>query len=162
MSQLRVDVADLLTHPGARRPLQLRAEVEDLRGGVAVVDEPVTVDVMLERIPDGLIVRGTIAAHWASECGVCLRPVESTVEVAVAELFEDDPLEGETYPIEGHEIDLEQLVRDAVLLELPHAPVCEGEAAEGCAPAGETDAEPEPEVESPTDPRWSALSQLHL
>ncbi len=164
MSQLRIDVADLLTHPGARRPLHLRAEVEDLHGSVATVDEPVELDVMLERIPDGIIVRGTVAAHWASECGVCLRGVGSTLELPVAELFEDDPLEGETYPIFGYEIDLEQLVRDAVLLELPLAPVCEGEAAATCAPAGsgEDGAEELAEDEPATDPRWSPLSNLRL
>src|SRR5947208_2652804 len=53
MSALRIDVADLLTHPGARRPLHLEAAVADLGGTAARVDEPVVVDLVLQRAPDG-------------------------------------------------------------------------------------------------------------
>ena len=82
----------------------------------------------------------------------------------MGELFEPHPLDGDTYPIEGHEIDLEQLVRDALLLELPLAPACDDA---DCAPAtapgvlvGAADSDPAgPE---PTDPRWAALSELDL
>ena len=35
MSALRIDVADLLTHPGARRPVHLEAAVADLGTPVA-------------------------------------------------------------------------------------------------------------------------------
>ena len=36
------------------------------------------------------------------------------------ELYEPHPVDdGDTYPLEGHELDLEQLVRDALVLELP-------------------------------------------
>jgi len=55
MSALRIDVADLLTHPGARRPLHVEAAVADLGGTAARVDEPVVVDLVLERVPDGLV-----------------------------------------------------------------------------------------------------------
>ena len=85
----------------------------------------------LERIPDGIVVRGTVQAHWRAECSVCLRDLDRVVELHADELFEREPIEGETYPLDGHEIDLEQLVRDTVLLELPLAPHC----AEPCEPA---------------------------
>ena len=66
-----------------------------------------------------------------AECSTCLRELAADLAVGVDELFETHPLEGETYPIDGHEIDLEQLVRDALVLELPLAPAC----ADDCAPA---------------------------
>ena len=40
----------------------------------------------------------------------------------VDELFEPHPLEGETYKLDDDVIDLEPLVRDALLLELPAGP----------------------------------------
>ncbi len=165
MSALRVEVSDLLTHPRSRRPLHVSAAVEGLSGRTATVDGDVTVDVILERIPDGIIVRGTISAEWVSECGTCLRPIRQRLELAVAELFESAPVEGETYPIEGHEIDLEQLVRDTVLLELPLAPVCTGAQAADCEPAVGDGPEPSGATApagAPVDPRWSPLSQLRL
>ena len=48
---LRIDVADLLTHPAARRAVHLEAPVESLAGSAARVpdDEPIVLDLVLER-----------------------------------------------------------------------------------------------------------------
>jgi uncharacterized protein len=151
-SPLRFDVADLLRRPSARRPVTADAALDDVGTSAARVEGPVHADVMLERIPDGIVVRGTVSADWVASCSTCLREVRSTIEAGVDELFETEPVEGETYPIEGHEIDLEQLVRDSVLLELPLAPHC----AEPCEPELPTDTDDTP------DPRWAALSELEL
>ena len=62
------------------------------------------------------------AAHWDAECSTCLQPLGGDLELTVAELYEAAPVEGETYPLDGHHIDLELLVRDTVLLDLPLAP----------------------------------------
>ena len=153
MSGLRIDVADLLSHPGARRDVALTEELDDLGGSAARVVGPVDVAVTLERIPEGIVVRGTVAARWRAECSVCLRDLERDVVLHADELFETSPVEGETYPILGHEIDLEQLVRDTVLLELPLAPHCDVP----CEPAVTSD-----ESDEPVDPRWAALSELEL
>jgi uncharacterized protein len=164
MSALRIDVADLLTHPGARRPLHLETAVADLGTPVARIVEPVRLDLVLERVPDGIVARGELHARWEGECSNCLRELAADLDVGVGELFEPHPLDEDTYPIQGHEIDLEQLVRDALVLELPLAPACEDAQ---CAPAavpgvlvGAADSDP-PGAE-PIDPRWAALSELDL
>jgi uncharacterized protein len=164
MSALRIDVADLLTHPGARRPLHLEAAVVDLGTPSARIVEPVRLELVLERVPDGIVVRGELHARWEGECSNCLREMAADLDVGVGELFEPHPLDEDTYPIEGHEIDLEQLVRDALVLELPLAPTCDDT---NCAPVtapgvlvGAADSDPSgPE---PADPRWAALSELDL
>ena len=154
MSALRIDVSDLLTHPGARRSVHLEDEVEDLRGSAASVTGPISLDLTLEHIADGVVVRGRLGATWRGECSVCLRDLEEPLDVVVDELFESDPVEGETYPLEGHEIDLEQLVRDSLVVELPLAPHC----AEPCAaPVIDEDNE-----DQPKDPRWAVLEELKL
>jgi uncharacterized protein len=153
MSGFRVDVADLLSHPGARREVSVRAALDELAGSAARVEGPVQVDLTLDRISDGIVASGTVSAEWRADCSLCLKEIGHRLEVHVDELFEPSPVEGETYPIVGHEIDLEQLVRDAIVLELPLAPHCEPPCA---APvAGDTD-------EEATDPRWAALSELEL
>jgi uncharacterized protein len=163
MSALRIDVADLLTHPGARRPVHLEAALADLGTPVARIVEPVRLDLVLERVPDGIVTRGELHARWEGECSTCLREVAADLTVGVAELYEPHPLDaGDTYPLEGHELDLEQLVRDALVLELPLAPACE---RDDCEPA------PSPFVDSgvlvgaeerPIDPRWAALAELDI
>jgi len=165
MNELRIDVADLLTHAGARRPIRLAVPVADLGGSTARVEAPVEIDLLIERVPDGIVARGSIRATFVAECGICLRPIGAPLTVEVSELYEDHPIDGETYPIEGHVIDLEQLVRDAVLLDLPLAPTCVGVGDEACAPVAAAEALPSGETgpdDAPADPRWSALSQLEL
>jgi uncharacterized protein len=92
-----------------------------------------------------------------------LRSLEGELTVGVAELFEPHPLDdGDTYPIEGHELDLEQLVRDALVLELPLVPTCD---RVDCAPAEAPGVRVGADAESadpPPDPRWAALSELDL
>lgn len=154
MSRFRIDVADLLRHPGSRRHLRMAEPVDDLAGSAAAVEEPVAVDLDLERVSEGIVVRGTVSAHWAGDCSRCLTPIGETLSVHVDELFEPDPVAGETYPLQGHELDLDQLIRDTVLLELPLAPHCQPP----CAPADLQDRDEDTAV----DPRWSALSDLKL
>jgi uncharacterized protein len=163
MNELRIDVADLLTHPAARRPVRLTARVEDLGAGAARIVEPIDLDLLLERVPDGIVARGTIRAHFDAECGTCLRPVSGDLDVEVSELFEEHPVDGETYPTDGYQVDLEQLVRDALLLELPLAPACDP-ADPGCVAELElvTLDDDDPSPATLADPRWAALSQLEL
>jgi uncharacterized protein len=166
MSAFRIDVADLLTHRGARRPLSVHAPIDGLEVGAVRVREPVDVDVLLERVPDGIVVRGEIHARWEGECSHCLRDLAADLDLVVGELFEQGPgVDGETYPLDGHELDVEQLVRDAVLLELPLAPTCAGLGlVEGAGPAPEATAgdDREPNDGAPVDPRWAVLSELEL
>jgi DUF177 domain-containing protein len=162
MSELRIDVADLLSHPGARRDVTLRAEVDTLHGSAAEIAGPVAVRASLERVSEGIVVRGDVTARWVAQCSVCLRGIEEELTVHVDELFEPSPVEGETYPLDAHELDLEQLVRDALLLELPLAPHCPEEcASEPIAGVASADEE-EDERDEPTDPRWAPLAELEL
>jgi uncharacterized protein len=161
---LRVGIADLLAHPGARRRLQTDAELSGLATSAADVPDgaPVHVDLTLEAIGGGsLTATGTVGASWVGACRRCLEPVEGEAEVAVKEVFEAHPTEGETYALHGEEVDLEPMVRDAVLLALPIAPLCR----DGCRGPAPDDFPTGPEDESdpkPIDPRWAALSDLDL
>ena len=168
MSGLRIDVADLLAHPGTRRDIRVSAALEDLAGTAARVTAPVEVAVTLERIPDGIVARGTVSTTWQGQCSYCLTDLDERLSLHVDELFESDPVEGETYPIEGHEIDLEQLARDAVLLELPLAPHCATPCASDPTRVATDDTASDTPGDEPSsapdlaDPRWAVLSELEI
>lgn len=166
MNELRIDVADLLTHPAARRGVRISAPVDDLGAGGTVIREPVDLDLTLERVPDGIVARGTLRADYETECATCLRPLRAEVVAEVSELFEDHPVDGETYPLDGHVVDLEQLTRDTLLLELPLVAACPaGDPACVAQPDPLAPAAPEPDpaaASEPADPRWAALSALEL
>jgi uncharacterized protein len=162
---LRVGIADLRRRPGTRRRVEESVSLEDLEVSTARVPsgEPVVVELELETLSDGLVATGTIDAPWTGECRRCLRPVEGRAVVEVREIFQPRPVEGETYAMGEDIVDLEPMVRDAVLLALPLAPLCaddcRGPAPEEF-PTGLADEGDGTTSEAPVDPRWAALSGL--
>jgi uncharacterized protein len=151
--------------PGVQRRVQVAGTVTGLGTTAAVVPEGATVaaDVVVEAMTDGRItVTGTITSPFEGECRRCLEQVEGEVVVVVQEVFERHPaVDAETYPLDGDQLDLEPMVRDAVLLALPLAPLC----SDGCAgPAPDvhpvvTDDVP---AAATDDPRWAALRELRF
>ncbi len=172
-SPLRAPVTELRRHLGERREVQISVELPDLAtSSAAVVDgAPVEVDLVLESIPQGVSVTGTVTATWVGQCRRCLEDVRGTTAVDVREIFERTPTEGETWPLGPDEIDLEPVVREAVLLSLPLAPLCRDDCL-GPAPdrfpavveggAASDDEDAETGAGPPRDPRWAALDELDL
>ena len=162
---LRIPLAAALRHPGNARPVAVSAELDGLSGVAAEITagSPVAVDLLLERVPEGIVVRGTLDATWSAACSRCIEPVGGEISVHVDELFELNPLEGETYKLDEDVIDLEPMVRDALLLELPLAPLCDAECAGLCATCGVNRNLTRCEcVTTEIDPRWAALRSLEL
>jgi uncharacterized protein len=166
-----VPVLALLRQPGTRRPLHLEAVVGELRVGEAWVpaDQSVTVDVVAEATGgDTLTVDGEVRAPYRAHCRRCLEELDAELASEVREIFERRPVEGETYPLTGEVIDLGPLVRDAVLLALPLAPLCRDDCG-GPLAAPRPSGVPRPAVpqgaaadEPVLDPRWAALRELDL
>ena len=166
---LLVPVLTLLRQPGTRRAVQVEAVLDGLQVGDAGVPPggAVRLDVVLEAIGDSITVAGDVRAAYQAECRRCLEPIEAELVAEVQEIFERRPVEGETYPLGGEEIDLEPLARDAVLLALPLAPLCREDCpgpvpgtllADDGGDGGVEDGAAEPAP----DPRWAALRDLKL
>ena len=160
-----VSVADLVRRPTRRRDVRLDAHLDDLATSSASVpaDHPVRIDVVLESVSDTIVVTGHAEATWRGECRRCLRPVGGTVGTSLREIFERDPEEGATYPLAGDEVDLAPMVREAVLLELPLAPLCRDDCAGLCPRCGADRNEADCGCDlTAKDPRWAALEGLDL
>jgi uncharacterized protein len=160
---LVVGVAELLRRPGSTRDELREAVLEDLSTSTAVVPDgaPITVEVRLEAVNEGIVAKGTVSAPWTSECRRCLRPIESVLVADVLEVYEDSPVEGETSKLDHDRIDLEPLAREAVLLGLPLAPLCQDDCLGLCAECGaDRNAGDCGHTVEVVDDRWSALSQI--
>ena len=148
---------------GAHRPERRQGPIPGLRISGSAVPEgaDVTVDVVLESVPKAVIARGSVSAPWTGECRRCLREAAGEVSVEVVEVFEEDHDPEQTYPLEPDRLDLEPLARDAVLLELPLAPLCRPDCRGLCPTCGAdlNEAGCQCQVAGP-DPRWSALDVL--
>jgi uncharacterized protein len=79
----------------------------------------------------------------------------------VHEFFEREPLDGETYPLDGDEIDLEPMVRDALAPTIPSVPLCD-DACLGLCPACGADRNVATCAcrQETTDPRWATLAEI--
>ena len=160
---LVVGVADLLRSPGSHREVELAAPLGDLAvlGSAVPPGGEVEVDVRLEAVNDGIVVKGRVRAPWQGECRRCLRQVSGTAVAEVLEVFEDEPVEGETSKLQVDRVDLEPLAREAVLLELPLAPLCQDDCAGLCPECGaDRNAGDCGHAVEAVDDRWAALSEL--
>lgn len=158
-----VHVAKLRRTPGTRWHEVLSGVIDDLASSGCAVPEgsEVDADLVLESVVGGVSVAGSVTAPWVGECRRCLAPASGVVAVRVLEHFTEGGDGVDTYPLVGDEIDLEPMLHDAVLLELPLAPLC-SEGCRGICP--NCGANRNDEMcscdESPIDPRWAALGAL--
>jgi uncharacterized protein len=93
-------------------------------------------EVQLEGVTEGVLVTVTVQAPLASECARCLEPFSSTTEVRFRELFGYEANEEGGYLLEGDLLDLEPALRDALVLELPLAPLCAEDCPGLCVECG--------------------------
>jgi uncharacterized protein len=159
-----VHVAKLRRSVGARWREQRQGPIEGLAcSGSAVPDgAPVVADVVLESVLGAVSVTGTVSAPWVGECRRCLERASGGLELAVRELYTEDGDGEETYTLEGDDVDLEPLVRDAVLLELPQAPLCRPDCAGLCPTCGVNRNVERCGCAAVADPRWQALDVLRV
>jgi len=158
-----VSVSDLVHHPGARRAEHIAAPLPGLHVADSAVpdDAEVDLDVVLESVHDGILATGTVTAPRTGECRRCLGQVAGGLRASFRELFEDEPTEGESYPLRHEQVDLEPLAREVVLLELPQAPLCREECLGLCPKCGADLNEGSCDcVPDDRDPRWAALDVL--
>jgi uncharacterized protein len=159
---LRINVSDL-RRPGTARDVGVVAPVAGLRSDAVEAGGPAHVHLHLERVSDGVVARGEIEASWQGACSRCLRPVDGATAVHVDELFEPEPVEGETYLLDHDVIDLEPMVRDALVLEFPHTPLCDRECRGLCPTCGTDRNTGSCDcVTDEPDPRWAALRSLDI
>ena len=124
----------------------------------------IEVDVSLMPFEGGIDVTGTVTAPWTGVCRRCAEPVTGELRIPVHERFADAPLaaasDEELYPIVDETIDLGPLARDAVVLELPMAPLCREDCAGLCVQCGANRNDGDCGCVAPRDPRWANLDVL--
>ena len=166
-----VSIVRVRRSPGPKTHEVLQGTVEmagplDLAGidpGRSVVPEGAEAecDVTLQAFIGGIDVEGTVTAPWVGICRRCTVGVSGQLRIAVHERFGDGPgAPDEMYPTLDDAIDLGPLVRDAIVLELPMAPLCREDCAGLCPQCGADRNDGECGCVAPADPRWANLDVL--
>lgn len=144
-------------------PESLRVELAEVPMGADV-----ELSVRLEAVTEGVLVTGTAIAPVVGECARCLEPLTSSVEASFQELYHYEPGEAEDDEdellLEGDLLDLEPVLRDAVVLALPLAPLCAEDCPGLCIECGVrlADAGPGHRHEDAVLPEWETLRQLDV
>ena len=125
-----LNIADLT--PGSERPERVEARVDwGLELSRIDAEVPLVADLVLRGLTGGVLVRGRARVTARHTCHRCLTEFVSEHPVAVSAMFMAEP-DDDSYRLPGGvaEIDVEQMLRDEVLLALPLLPRC-GEECPG-------------------------------
>jgi uncharacterized protein len=124
--------------------------------------DEVTFDGTLETIPNGLIASGEVTGRWVGECRRCAEPLKGELATEVRERYLEGVAAGddEAYPLEGDTIDLGPMIRDAIVLELPLAPLCSQGCKGLCGQCGADLNKDDCGCGDLLDPRWARLDVL--
>jgi uncharacterized protein len=168
------EVREFGRRPGAMRQFDRDLPADRLIGGEgSTLDGVYTseaadllLDLRLESVVEGVLATGRVSGSLVAECVRCLDPVEVELDADFQELFYYDledlsaaELE-EAVAVVEELVDVEALVRDAVMLDLPLQPLCEPDCPGLCPECGAALAEDPGHQHESVDPRWAALSAL--
>ena len=142
-------------------PGEMGTEVIGIREGAEI-----ELKLRLEAVMEGVLVSGTVSGVAVGECIRCLEEVRLPLQASIAELF--------TYPenrvsedededvrlVEEDLINLEPVLRDAVVLALPFQPVCREDCPGLCSECGALLADDPGHQHEIADPRWAALQGI--
>jgi uncharacterized protein len=150
------------TVPGPAEPSRLGLDTVWVPTGA-----PVELTVRLESVTEGVYVSGTVHAVLEGECARCLDAVTDEIEVEIGELFAypdsvtDETTEADELPrVVDDYVDVEQTIRDALVLELPLSPLCRDDCRGLCPDCGEKWADLAPDHgHEIVDARWAALRE---
>jgi uncharacterized protein len=185
---LAFDTRTLGRQAGSARTHQLTVPApDDLRLELArvPVGADLQLDVRLEAVTEGVLVTGSAVAPLDGECARCLAPLTASVTASFTELYlyqpdkhdrhykhdkhdkherfdEDTEQDDEELRyLDGDLLDLEPVLRDAVVLALPMSPLCREDCPGLCVECGVPLAEAGPDHghEDAPDPRWAGLKQ---
>ncbi|WP_152362405.1 YceD family protein [Microlunatus speluncae] len=166
-SDLVLDTHELGRRPGISRHVQTTASAPTGLGldviGVPPESE-IELDVRLESVVEGVLVTGTAVVQLRGECVLCLGDVSRELTVDLQELYVypgSEAEEDEASRLQNDLVDLEPILRDQVVLDLPFRPLCRDDCEGLCATCGANlNDNPDHGHDAPVDPRWAALADL--
>jgi uncharacterized protein len=166
-SGLVLDTHDLGRRAGAMKLVQTTVEAPtDL--GIDVIgvppSSPIRLDLRLESVVEGVLVTGTATVELRGECVRCLGAISDQREVDIQELYVypgSEATADEASRLEGDLLDLEPLLRDDVVLDLPFQPLCRADCRGLCVECGaDLNSLPDHAHEPQWDARWAQLQTL--
>ena len=163
-----LSVRELLEQPGASEQVEVSwpapAELSVPLLGIEQ-NSAMQVDIRLDSVHEGVLASGTVEGTLTGQCSRCLDPITETIAVDIQELFQSefDPMidEDEQHLVEQGLINVEPIMRDALVTSLPFQPRCSPDCQGLCDQCGIRLENAGPDhYHEQLDPRWAALAKL--
>jgi uncharacterized protein len=124
----------------------------------------VDLDLRFASVVEGVLVTGSADVPLHGQCARCLKDFDRDEQIDLMELFlyPDKELDDEEASrVVDDAVDLEPVIRDAVVLDLPFTPLCREDCEGLCSLCGaDLNADPEHDHGEQIDSRWAGLSGL--
>jgi len=169
---MRLDISELARTPGMRATQDIDETCSLAECGIDFVG-PVTGRIELTNTGELLLVRGSIGAEVRLLCSRCATDFVTAIHADIAEQFRlvhtvDQviavPMEGEediSEILHGHILDVEELIRQNLLTEMPFQPLCRPDCEGLCPICGQDLSEGECECyRSTAESPFGALADL--
>jgi uncharacterized protein len=161
-----LDVHDLIGRPGTARTVDLLGTIDGLATELVAVPEDAMLGgaLSLESVIEGVFVAGSITGTWRVRCARCLTEETRPFTVEIGELVTAVPADPDDaddgYVLVDEQIDVDQIVRDAIGVEIPFAPLCRPDCQGLCPTCGGNRNLGECPGHDAIDPRFAVLSEL--
>jgi DUF177 domain-containing protein len=138
----------------------------------AAIDGPVHFVGEIERSDGKTRVRGTITADMTLDCTRCLTPINRELDLPFEAVFVETPEEGKgdkelvdfelvESPVSGDSLNIADVIREQILLDLPEQVFCKDDCKGLCPQCGANLNLIDCKCENDEiDPRWEALRNL--
>ena len=133
-----VPVAALRRRSGSVADVQVTAVIPELAVTDAWVPDGVPVSFVgtVESAIGGMTVNGVVRSAYEGMCRRCLETAAGDLVATISEVCTESPDPDLGYGLDGDFLDLEPMVHDACILELPLAPLCQEDCQGLCPECG--------------------------
>ena len=160
---MRLNLKDIIYVPGASVPFEFQMDFSDLEfNGEVPFTQPVHITGRVRNVADALVLEGEAATTLSLHCDRCWVSYEEEkifpLNAMLAKEVENE--DSDIVLLDGNEVDLGELVREAVVLDMDTKHLCSENCKGLCAGCGvnlnHEDCRCKPEV----DPRLASLAKL--
>jgi uncharacterized protein len=161
-----LDLSKIIDCPGASVPFSVSLDLSDLQFGSRYpLKAPIHAVGTVRNTAGVLMMTGDIDAHLNPVCDRCGNEYEEDITlpldvVLVTEFADEDHEDERTFPLDGNDADLDEIIRTVFILNMDTKFLCSEDCKGLCFRCGKNLNLGPCECKKEIDPRFAALQQL--
>ena len=161
-----LDLSKIIDCPGASVSFSVSLDLSDLQfGSCFPLKAPITAEGSVRNSAGVLMMTGDIGAHLNPVCDRCGSEYEEDITlpldvVLVTEFADEDHEDERTFPLDGNDADLDEIIRTVFILNMDTKFLCSDDCLGLCCGCGVNLNRETCRCKKEIDPRFAALQQL--